>query len=589
MPKFDELESLSAVLKSKQGELIKAEEKTKSAKIKLEKLENDSKKMEQEREKIKDSSLLVQKYESKLDELEKTKTALLELSNKLKEYKKQNSNYELLKQDTANAIEKWKEADASYTAKNSAFLATQAGIMAGKLTDGAPCPVCGSTFHPNLAKLPDNSPSEEDVKLAKKKANKANEKANGLSQKCAIQKSLLDSISDNIKETGKKLFNSSENITANAKVLYDSITDEMLSINDSLSKAKQNEKQLEQIEKNLPKAREEINQIQAAISNLSINISSINATINEKKANLEKLKGELDFENKAVALSKLNELKLTLQQIKNDFEYSQKSFESKKSDLSSLNGKKAGLEQTLNESESYDINALKDELKALSDNQKRLDINRQQLYSRINLNSDLKYKIIQKNERLSLLDKKYISLSAISNTANGNVKGKEKITLETFVQMKYFDAIISKANVRLLTMTDGQYELTRRNEAQNKRSQAGLDLDVLDHYNGTSRSVSTLSGGESFMASLSLALGLSDEIQSSNGGIQLDTMFVDEGFGSLDGDSLDRALNALISLSQGNRLVGIISHVDALSERIDNKIIVTKERENGSFAKIVTE
>ena len=112
---------------------------------------------------------------------------------------------------------------------------------------------------------------------------------------------------------------------------------------------------------------------------------------------------------------------------------------------------------------------------------------------------------------------------------------------------------------------------------------------MLDHFNGSTRSVSTLSGGESFMASLSLALGLSDEIQSSSGGIKLDTMFVDEGFGSLDDEALDRALSALNSLSQGGRLVGIISHIDALASRIDNKIIVTKDRQNGSFAKIVVQ
>jgi exonuclease SbcC len=153
--------------------------------------------------------------------------------------------------------------------------------------------------------------------------------------------------------------------------------------------------------------------------------------------------------------------------------------------------------------------------------------------------------------------------------------------------MNYFDRIISKANTRLMIMTDGQYDLVRRKEGASKTGQSGLDLDVIDHYNGSQRSVKSLSGGESFKASLALALGLSDEIQSSAGGIKLDTMFVDEGFGSLDGESLAAAMKALSSLAEDNRLVGIISHVGELKQRIDKQIIVTKDKTGGSKAEIV--
>ena len=158
--------------------------------------------------------------------------------------------------------------------------------------------------------------------------------------------------------------------------------------------------------------------------------------------------------------------------------------------------------------------------------------------------------------------------------------------LETYVQMRYFDLVIQRANRRLMVMSDGQYELKRRNEAENNRSQSGLELDVIDHYNGSQRSVRTLSGGESFKASLCLALGLSDEIQSSAGGIRLDTMFVDEGFGSLDDESLQQAIKVLSGLSEGNKLVGIISHVGELKERIEKQIVVTKDRAGGSRAEM---
>ena len=158
--------------------------------------------------------------------------------------------------------------------------------------------------------------------------------------------------------------------------------------------------------------------------------------------------------------------------------------------------------------------------------------------------------------------------------------------LETYIQMTYFDRIITRANSRLMKMTDGQYDLKRTETADNNVSQSGLELSVIDHYNGTERSVKTLSGGEQFKASLSLALGLSDEIQLSSGGIKLDTMFVDEGFGSLDPESLSQAFRALADLSDGNRLVGIISHVADLKERIDKQVIITKDKAGGSKIEI---
>ena len=178
-------------------------------------------------------------------------------------------------------------------------------------------------------------------------------------------------------------------------------------------------------------------------------------------------------------------------------------------------------------------------------------------------------------------------MKSLSDTANGNITGKDKIMLETYIQMHYFDRIISRANARLVIMTGGQYDLIRRKEAASKMGQSGLDLDVIDHYNGTERSVKSLSGGESFKASLALALGLSDEIQSSAGGIQLDTMFIDEGFGSLDEDSLSQAMNALASLASSNKLIGIISHVGELKQKIDKQIIVKKDKTGGSRAEII--
>ena len=207
--------------------------------------------------------------------------------------------------------------------------------------------------------------------------------------------------------------------------------------------------------------------------------------------------------------------------------------------------------------------------------------------ARIETNKAQLTRIKEGAAELSEKERHYAWMSELSNTANGTVAGSEKMTLETYIQTTYFDRILRRANTRLMIMSDAQYELVRRKSADNIKSQSGLELDVLDHYNGTLRSVKTLSGGESFKASLSLALGLSDEISSSVGGIRLDTMFVDEGFGSLDEDSLHAAIQALAELTEGHRLVGIISHVGELKQQIDKQLVVTKDRAGGSQVEVI--
>lgn len=187
---------------------------------------------------------------------------------------------------------------------------------------------------------------------------------------------------------------------------------------------------------------------------------------------------------------------------------------------------------------------------------------------------------------LAHAEHRYSWLKALSDTANGTISGKNKIMLETYIQRTYFERILHRANLRLMIMSNGQYELKRREVASNARSQSGLDLDVLDHYNGSTRSADSLSGGEGFLASLALALGLSDEVQASAGGIHMDTLFVDEGFGSLSEDYLEQAIKALASLSDGSRLVGIISHVSELKNRIERQIVVRKSPTGGSSAEI---
>ena len=301
----------------------------------------------------------------------------------------------------------------------------------------------------------------------------------------------------------------------------------------------------------------------------------------------ERLKAGLTRESREQAEQQIRSLQAEGQTLEKALEEAKENRDTAARNLSALEGRIRQLKELLEQSGEIDGSVQENRKALLTEQREELLREQKVLHARTTANRQALEHMEQRSAELRKLEEKWAFVQSLSNTANGNLAGKEKIMLETYIQMTYFDRIIRRANLRFLVMSGGQYELKRRREASGSRCQSGLELDVIDHYNGTERSVRTLSGGESFQASLSLALGLSDEVQSSAGGIRLDTMFVDEGFGSLDEESLQQAVRALSSLTEGNRLVGIISHVGELKEKIDRQILVKKDREGGSRVEIL--
>ena len=272
--------------------------------------------------------------------------------------------------------------------------------------------------------------------------------------------------------------------------------------------------------------------------------------------------------------------------MKRQLEQAEKAVQTAEVEIAGTEGRLKELRQQLEEAVEADTEALRQKQAEIETEKVACEERGKELHHRIQNNQSVLKNLQNRSKELVEKEKQYTMVRSLAVTALGNIPGKEKIMLETYVQMTYFDRIIARANTRLMVMTGGQYEMKRCRGSSNLRSQSGLELDVIDHYNGSERSIRTLSGGESFQASLSLALGLADEIQASAGGIRLDTMFVDEGFGSLDSESLEQAVQALAGLAESKRLVGIISHVDELKNRIDRQIVVKKERSGGSTAEI---
>ena len=306
------------------------------------------------------------------------------------------------------------------------------------------------------------------------------------------------------------------------------------------------------------------------------------------KANAEeqamKVRGKLEFPEKVEAEQQIKELEKRKKEMDKNLDIAQKAFRECSQTVEAAKTKKKTLEKQIAGNKETDMEELVQARQEVSGAKKELQKQMDTLKIRYETNQKILHEIDKQSARLLELERNWTQVREISDTVNGKIKGgsKEKIKFETYIQTNYFDRIIARANTRFMVMSGGQYELKRQTNTDDRKSQSGLELNVIDHYNGSERSVKTLSGGESFKASLSLALGLSDEIQASAGGIQLDTMFVDEGFGSLDEESLEQAMKALNGLTEGNRLVGIISHVQELKVRIDKQIVVTKEKAGGS-------
>lgn len=233
-----------------------------------------------------------------------------------------------------------------------------------------------------------------------------------------------------------------------------------------------------------------------------------------------------------------------------------------------------------------DMEQLETSKQRLQEEKNQVENSVQRLSGRLGINEPIAKALGRAISDAEECQKEYLLIRNLSRTANGELAGKQKLAFEQYVQASYFNQILAEANKRLRIMTNSRFQLLRREDAANLRIQAGLEIDVLDNYTGRIRSVKSLSGGESFKASLSLALGLSDVIQSYAGGVEIDTLFIDEGFGALDAESLEQAIQTLAGLAAGNRLVGIISHVTELKERIDRQVVIEKGS-SGSRVKVI--
>lgn len=589
MDSYDELDSVAS---EKSG----LEEELKTRRAELSDAQNEADALKKD---LDDSSLLMEELRNSGEELIKLSSRIEKADSRVSALEKLVRDIEAvsvlngkLKEKQAELEPLLKDADclaSEYSSMMTLYMREQAGMLAASLKEGEPCPVCGSVHHPEPAKLSKDAPSEKELKDKKKASDDAREKASQKTIEAKTAKANLDTVITNTR--GDALHVTGTEDLAEAK---ESADKELITLSGSLEQMRREKKELsekadkaKELNAGIPELRRSFEEKSDEAREISKKINASESSLAAVTARYNQIRKDLAFDSKEAAESsradKAAEAKKLREEIRTALQKSNDAVSEKNVNDAKINE----LEKVVKGYKPVDEDA------AVMAAEEVRSVRKDLTDKNLKVSTDLKTagaslgSVRSGAEELGKVRREHEIIDSLNRTANGFLTGKERITLESYVQSFYFERIIRRANKRLIMMSDGQYEFVRAGESGDKRHLSGLDLSVLDHYSGTERPVNTLSGGESFMASLSLALGLSDEVQASAGGIRLDTMFVDEGFGSLDSETLEKAIRTLTELSEDDKLVGIISHVDALKSRIDRQIVVTKDRDAGSRAVIM--
>ena len=595
------------VQEQKQQEILKLKKAAEAAAGQMLLLKQESEHLQEQllvqkkqQESLKGAQVQETRAQALLTETGELLKKLQELKEKELRFTKESEQLSALQQIFLQEEKAAEALRTEYEAKNRSYLHAQAGILAAGLKEGMPCPVCGALQHPAPAQLTQDAPDKQDVDAASAKAAAQQQKVSKDSAMAGAQKGICQTLLQEIfrealsctqmteaeaesAESGALRSGKIPDVFQNALRAEISACMERQQVQQqALQDAGARLQQAETLEKEIPLLEQKKEQADTGLHQMEVDQAQRGARLQAAEKELAGIREQLEYPSSREAMQQIQKLRMEKKNLEDQFLKAQSAFQETSEKAAEKKESVQTLKKTLEDMPVYEMEELQETYRMLGSRKQELSDQRNEVAFRFQTNKRIYIGIKEKAETISQMEEELSWKLALSSTANGGLAGKEKVMLETYIQMNFFDRMIGRANTRFMMMSSGHYELKRRREAGNQKSQSGLELDVIDHYNGTQRSVRTLSGGESFMASLSLALGLADEIQRNAGGIQLDTMFVDEGFGSLDDETLEQAMTALAGLGGGNRLVGIISHVSELKSRIDRKIIVTRQAGGGS-------
>lgn len=456
-------------------------------------------------------------------------------------------------------------AQAAYTAAQNSYYLSQAGLLARELKAGQPCPVCGSTAHPCPAQITPETVTRQALEQAAQRRETAEKAQSDAATRLAANRAALDERENRLRALKIEADETRQRLAARIDAAHQAAADRQREIDAARSA-------YQALDKRKTAAQSAVDAAQKQLAALEKDLRAQTEAFEQKRA----AHGFEDEASYRLAKRTNADIERLDREIRN--------FDEQKRTLAAQTHE---LEDKLSGRQKTDLTALQNRRAAALDRQAKAENAEKAMVRKLTLHESAEREIRQANAAIQKKRGKWQIIQELYTCCAGIAAGnpRAKLTFEAYVQQYYFRFVVAAANKRLTRLTDGMFTLRVMREAANRVSQSGLDLEVLDRSTGQARDVSTLSGGESFLASLALALGLSDAVQSQSGQIRMDAMFIDEGFGSLDENALRSSIDVLLELADGKRLIGIISHVQELEERIDKQIVVTKTP-NGSTVRM---
>ena len=460
-----------------------------------------------------------------------------------------------------------RKADEAYSAAKESYYLSQAGLLAATLEAGHPCPVCGSEEHPNPAVLTATAVTREALEAAEQRRREAESRLNMDSQALIEIETRIDAIRKRLavlklseEETAQTVKAKVKTLNAQAAQYRENIEISRRQLQELQLTHKANEGKVQSVRK----------QAEDMAAELTVRQQAFLEALSENG-----FADAQDFESAALTEASVAKLEQSLRSY----------YERKKS----LTDQADQLAEKLKDKTPVDIAALQADQTALDSEYRVAENSEKAASANVARHEDAYQEIREACRQRKRKQEHWAVVKDLYDCCSGQAGGnrRAKLTFEAYVQQYHFKQVVAAANKRLTVLTDGMFTLRCKEEASDRVHQSGLDLDVLDRSTGQWRDVSTLSGGESFLASLALALGLSDVVQGQSGAIRMEAMFIDEGFGTLDENALRNSLRVLNDLADGKRLVGIISHVQELEERIEKQIVVSKTL-RGSQVTLIT-
>lgn len=469
------------------------------------------------------------------------------------------------KRELQRLTEDSSRAQAAYTAAQNSYYLSQAGLLAHELKAGQPCPVCGSTAHPCPAQITPETVTRQALEQAAKRRETAEKAQSDAATRLAANRAALDEREDRLRALKIGADETRQRLAARIDAAHQAAADRQREIDEARSA-------YQTLDKRKTAAQSAVDAAQKQLAALEKDLRAQTEAFEQKRA----AHGFEDEASYRLAKRTNADIERLDREIRN--------FDEQKRTLAAQTHE---LEDRLSGRQRTDLAALQNRRAAALDRQAKAENAEKAMVRKLTLHESADREIRQANAAIQKKRGKWQIIQELYTCCAGIAAGnpRAKLTFEAYVQQYYFRFVVAAANKRLTRLTDGMFTLRVMREAANRVSQSGLDLEVLDRSTGQARDVSTLSGGESFLASLALALGLSDAVQSQSGQIRMDAMFIDEGFGSLDENALRSSIDVLLELADGKRLIGIISHVQELEERIDKQIVVTKTP-NGSTVRM---